>query len=112
MRYKSQPLNRDKGVASPSSEIIAKDLFKEPPFGVNRVVRVGIMICVVVLWTFALVIYALVVSRIRLWATSGRNAASATSGEGAIELAPASKWYSRVPEGDADAEAHVIGDDD
>jgi hypothetical protein len=64
------------------------------------------------LLSLAFLIYALVVSRIRLWATSGKNAAGATQAEGAIELAPASKWYSRVPAGDVDGEAHVIGDDD
>lgn len=62
--------------------------------------------------SLAFLIYALVVSRIRLWATSGQNAVSSAPVEGAIELAPASKWYSRVPDGEAETENHVIGDDD
>lgn len=62
--------------------------------------------------SLAFLIYALVVSRIRLWATSGRNSTSETPVEGAIELAPASKWYSRVPDGEAEVDNHIIGDDD
>ena len=64
--------------------------------------------------SLAFLIYALVVSRIRLWATSGRNAEGAARDDGAIELAPAAKWYSRVPAGEGEGEGgvHVIGDDE
>lgn len=67
---------------------------------------------ILIMFSLAFLIYALVVSRIRLWATSGRNATSSTPGEGSIELAPATKWYSRVPEGETEVESHVIGDDE
>ena len=63
--------------------------------------------------SLAFLIYALVVSRIRLWATSGRNAATDSNSEGGIELTdvPASKWYAPVPNGEGEP-AHVIGDDE
>ncbi|GJE98791.1 Ytp1 domain-containing protein [Phanerochaete sordida] len=64
-----------------------------------------------VMFSLAFLIYALAVSRIRLWASSGRHAAAA-QGDGAIELAPAGKWYARVPGGEPEGAAHVIGDDD
>ena len=70
----------------------------------------------------AFLIYAVVVSRIRLYVTSGRNASNSASGDGDIELTtPSTKWYARVPNADADADAdadtvgvghHVIGEDD
>jgi hypothetical protein len=72
----------------------------------------------------AFVIYTLIVSLVHLYATSGRNAASSSTGPSApislqgngIELVPTpttSKWqgYSRVPNGDAEA-MHILGDDD
>ncbi|EKM50570.1 uncharacterized protein PHACADRAFT_213483 [Phanerochaete carnosa HHB-10118-sp] len=67
---------------------------------------------ILIMFSLAFLIYALIVSRINLWATSGRNAASSTQAAGAIELAPTTKWYSRVPAGDTEIEAHVIGDDE
>lgn len=60
----------------------------------------------------AFLLYTLIVTLINLYATSGRNAMAAAADNG-IEMAPASKWYARVPVADVDAEpAHVIGDDD
>lgn len=69
---------------------------------------------VIQLFSLAFLIYALIVSRIRLYATSGRNGSTNPSADESIELAgvPASKWYARVPNGDAEPEHHVIGDDD
>ena len=64
--------------------------------------------------SIAFVLYTLIVSLIHLYTTSGRNAASATSGDGAIELTQSNKWYAPVPAGDRDLEPanHVIGDDE
>jgi len=70
---------------------------------------------ILIMFSLAFLIYALVVSRIRLYATSGRNTSNGSSqDEGGIELAgvPASKWYAPVPSGDAEVEHHVIGDDE
>ncbi|KAH9851837.1 hypothetical protein C2E23DRAFT_886061 [Lenzites betulinus] len=62
--------------------------------------------------TVAFILYSLIVSLITLYATSGRNAATATTGEGAIELTQSNKWYTPVPAGDVEPGNHVIGDDD
>ncbi|KAI0091561.1 hypothetical protein BDY19DRAFT_931111 [Irpex rosettiformis] len=68
---------------------------------------------ILIMYSLAFLIYALVVSRIRLWATSGRNASNSSGDEGSIELTdvPASKWYAPVPSGDGEP-SHVIGDDE
>ena len=62
--------------------------------------------------SLAFLIYAIVVSCIRLWAVSGRNGGEAPEPDGEIELAPTNKWYSRVPNADGENEMHVIGEDD
>ncbi len=64
--------------------------------------------------SIAFLLYTLIVTLINLYATSGRNAPSAASGDGAIELTQSNKWYARVPAGDRDLEpaSHVIGDDE
>lgn len=64
--------------------------------------------------SLAFLIYALIVSRIRLYSTSGRNASTNAANDEQIELAgvPASKWYARVPNAEVDADNHVIGDDE
>ena len=61
----------------------------------------------------AFILYALIVALINLYATSGRNAATAAAGDGAIELTEGSnKWYAPVPATDVEPANHVIGDDD
>ena len=62
--------------------------------------------------SLAFLIYAIVVSCIRLWAVSGRNGGEAPEPDGEIELAPTNKWYSRVPNAEGENEMHVIGEDD
>ncbi|KAF9801266.1 hypothetical protein IEO21_10165 [Rhodonia placenta] len=67
---------------------------------------------VLIMFSVAFLLYTLIVTLINLYATSGRNAIAAVADNG-IEMAPASKWYARVPVADIDAEpAHVIGDDE
>ena len=61
----------------------------------------------------AFILYALIVALINLYATSGRNAATAASGDGSIELTESSnKWYAPVPATDVEPANHVIGDDE
>ncbi|TFK82277.1 hypothetical protein K466DRAFT_666612 [Polyporus arcularius HHB13444] len=69
---------------------------------------------ILIMFSIAFIMYTLIVSLINLYSTSGRNAASATSKDGAIELTQSNKWYSPVPAIDRDLEpaSHVIGDDD
>lgn len=66
---------------------------------------------ILIMFSLAFVVYSLIVTLIRLWATTGRNSPSSDT-DGAIELAPASKWYAPVPGTDVEAERHIIGDDD
>ncbi|OBZ73721.1 Protein YTP1 [Grifola frondosa] len=66
---------------------------------------------ILIMFSLAFILYTLIVSLINLYATSGRNAASATA-EGGIEMTAGSKWYARVPDADMDVETHVIGDDE
>ncbi|OJT03295.1 Protein YTP1 [Trametes pubescens] len=67
---------------------------------------------ILIMFSIAFILYALIVSLISLYATSGRNAAPASSGDGAIELTQSNKWYARVPAADVEPGTHVIGDDD
>ncbi|KIP03045.1 hypothetical protein PHLGIDRAFT_121934 [Phlebiopsis gigantea 11061_1 CR5-6] len=67
---------------------------------------------ILIMLSLAFLIYAIVVSCIRLWAVSGRNGGEAPPPDGEIELAPTNKWYSRVPDAEGEGEMHVIGDDD
>lgn len=68
---------------------------------------------ILIMFSLAFTIYTIIVVLINLYATSGRNAASAGTQEGAIELASSNKWYARVPNAEDDRTApHVIGDDD
>ncbi|KAF7798706.1 hypothetical protein EIP86_009930 [Pleurotus ostreatoroseus] len=68
---------------------------------------------ILLMFSIAFVIYALIVSLINVWAHSGRNGSSSDSSNG-IELTAASKWYAPVPAVDTEAEAarHIIGEDD
>ncbi|KAI0794264.1 hypothetical protein C8Q74DRAFT_1194204 [Fomes fomentarius] len=69
---------------------------------------------ILIMFSIAFLLYTLIVSLINLYAISGRNAPSAASGDGAIELTQSNKWYAPVPAGDRDLEPanHVIGDDE
>ncbi|THG93132.1 hypothetical protein EW026_g8023 [Hermanssonia centrifuga] len=66
---------------------------------------------ILIMFSIAFIIYALVVGLIRLYATSGRNAPASSANEGGIELTATSKWYSRVPDADVEGE-HIIGEDE
>ncbi|KAI0367628.1 hypothetical protein BV20DRAFT_1000356 [Pilatotrama ljubarskyi] len=68
---------------------------------------------ILIMFSIAFILYALIVSLINLYATSGRNAAAATAArDGAIELTQSNKWYAPVPVADVEPASHVIGDDD
>ncbi|KAH9940736.1 uncharacterized protein BXZ73DRAFT_98566 [Epithele typhae] len=75
---------------------------------------------ILIMFSLAFILYALIVSLINLYAISGRNAASAAVRDGgAIELrAPTNnKWYSRVPATpltavDREDNHHILGDDE
>ncbi|RPD58978.1 hypothetical protein L226DRAFT_465771 [Lentinus tigrinus ALCF2SS1-7] len=69
---------------------------------------------ILIMFSIAFIMYTLIVTLINLYSTSGRNAASADTKDGAIELTQSNKWYSPVPVGDRELEpeSHVIGDDD
>ncbi|KAI0641976.1 hypothetical protein C8Q79DRAFT_265107 [Trametes meyenii] len=68
---------------------------------------------ILIMFSIAFILYALIVSLINLYATTGRNATTAASGDGAIELTQSNKWYAPVPRADdVEPAHHVIGDDD
>ena len=61
----------------------------------------------------AFVLYALIVSLINLYATSGRNASTGAPRDGgAIELTQSNKWYAPVPAAEVEPVNHVIGDEE
>ncbi|KAF7370997.1 Protein YTP1 [Mycena sanguinolenta] len=72
---------------------------------------------ILIMFSIAFLLYALIVYVIHVYATTGRNApsASSTSDGNNIEMtAPRNKWYSRVPNAESgEGEAlHVIGEDE
>ncbi|KAJ3483677.1 hypothetical protein NLI96_g6159 [Meripilus lineatus] len=73
---------------------------------------------ILIMFSLAFVLYTAIILLIGLHGSSGRNSESRShdSGDENIELAPQPKWYSRVPDGDAEEEnlvnSHVIGDDE
>ncbi|KAH6915799.1 hypothetical protein BKA70DRAFT_1253808 [Coprinopsis sp. MPI-PUGE-AT-0042] len=72
-----------------------------------------------IMFSLAFLIYALIVFLLRLYSTTGRNASSASEGRdnaAGYEMAPANtastnKWYARVPVAEQGS-SHVLGDDD
>jgi len=64
-----------------------------------------------IMFSIAFVLYALVVFVIHLYATTGRNAPAKEDRNSIAMTAPRSKWYSRVPNADR-GPLHVVGEDD
>ncbi|KAJ6485716.1 hypothetical protein C8R45DRAFT_997595 [Mycena sanguinolenta] len=72
---------------------------------------------ILIMFSIAFLLYALIVYVIHVYATTGRNAPSASSksdGNNIPMTAPRNKWYSRVPNAESgEGEAlHVVGEDD
>ncbi|KAJ6605844.1 hypothetical protein B0H10DRAFT_2076115 [Mycena sp. CBHHK59/15] len=65
---------------------------------------------ILIMFSIAFLLYALIVFVIHLYATTGRNAAAREDNSIAM-TAPRSKWYSRVPNAEA-GPMHVVGEDD
>ncbi|KAJ7065273.1 hypothetical protein C8F01DRAFT_737457 [Mycena amicta] len=71
---------------------------------------------ILIMFSLAFLIYALIVFVIGLYPTTGRNATTKENRSNSIELTtPRSKWYSRVPNtpaGTPGGPLHVVGEDD
>ncbi|KAJ7230660.1 hypothetical protein GGX14DRAFT_584177 [Mycena pura] len=66
---------------------------------------------ILIMYSFAFLLYALIVFVIHLYPTTGRNAPAKGDGNSIQMTAPRSKWYSRVPN-TAGGPLHVLGEDD
>jgi hypothetical protein len=64
---------------------------------------------ILIMYSIAFLLYALIVYVIHLYATTGRNAPAKENGI-SIPMVPRNKWYSRVPS--SGEPLHVVGEDD
>ncbi|KAJ6561083.1 hypothetical protein DFH09DRAFT_985403 [Mycena vulgaris] len=66
---------------------------------------------VLIMFSIAFLLYALIVFVIHLYATTGRNAPAKEDRNSIAMTTPRSKWYSRVPNAER-GPLHVVGEDD
>ncbi|KAJ7614655.1 hypothetical protein DFH06DRAFT_1240565 [Mycena polygramma] len=68
-----------------------------------------------IMYSIAFILYALIVFVIHLYATTGRNAPSKDRNRDSIPMTATrgnAKWYSRVPNAESQSPLHVLGEDD
>ncbi|KAJ7813154.1 hypothetical protein B0H14DRAFT_2854861 [Mycena olivaceomarginata] len=68
---------------------------------------------ILIMFSIAFFLYALIVYVIHLYATTGRNAPAKEDSRNNIAMTPRNKWYSRVPNAESPGgPLHVIGEDE